>query len=234
MSINLDSSTESLKDAKTKRAKIEKLIMDRVNGIDPSGDNAKRYKEFFSTLSDQKFAEYMEILRKGDIQVNVVMPNMTKPMKISNLIKAADDAGVKIAHRLWLYDKVSGRKYLTNEKYLVLTLPVRRAQQEWDKKLSVPERDKTIDSMTGQVMRGDDSCALSAPEIQSLGVRGLTATLTELIKVRGGDVTAYGDFKRQMQENGEARLSTLDPRTRVRSAEIAKVWLRCMMLDSNI
>jgi hypothetical protein len=234
MPINLGASTESLQGVKRRRSRIEALIIERVNALDPSGDNGKRYKEFFSTLSDTKFAEYMELLRKGDIQVNIVMPNMTKPMKISNIIKAAEDAGVKISHRLWLYDKISGRKYLTNEKYLVLTLPVRRAQQEWDKKLSVPERDRTIDSMTGQVMRGDDACALSAPEIQSLGVRGLSATLTELIKVRGGDVTAYGDFKRQMQENGEARLSTLDPRTRVRSADIAKVWLRCMMLDSNI
>lgn len=221
-------------DIKKKRAKIEEIIISRMKTLDPSGDNAKRYKDMFASMSDAKFAEYMQLIKDGKEQVNLVMPNISKPMHISHLLKAAREAGVKIGHRLWLTDRVSGRKYLTNEEYLVLTLPVRRAQQEWDKKLSVPSRDKTIDSMTGQVMREDDACSLSAPEIQSLGVRGLPVTLMELIKVRGGDVTAYGDFKRQMQETGHAQLSVLDPRTRVRSADIGKVWLRGMMLDSNL
>lgn len=234
INLGTDSSTESLKDPKKKRARIESIVLSRMNDMDPSGDNAKRFKEFFSKLSDAKFAEFMENVRNGKCQIDLVMPNMKKPMNIHNLLIAAKNAGVKVGHRLWLQDRISGRRYLTNEEYLVLTLPVRRAQQEWDKKLSVPDRDKTIDSMTGQVMRGDDACSLSAPEIQSLGSRGLSATLTELIKVRGGDVTAYGDFKRQMQENGQSSLNSLDPRTRVRSADIGRVWLRGMMLDSNL
>lgn len=232
--LSISPATEAVKDSKKKRAKIEEYIVGRMKTLDPSGDNAKRYQEMFKGMSDSAFSEYMENIRSGKEQINLIMPNMTKHMNIRDLLKAAKEVGVKLGHRLWLTDRVSGRKYLTNEEYLVLTLPVRRAQQEWDKKLSVPERDKTIDSMTGQVMRGDDACSLSAPEIQSLGARGLSATLTELIKVRGGDVSAYGDFKRQMQENGQSQLNVLDPRTRVRSAEIGKVWLRGMMLDSNL
>lgn len=225
---------EALKNMKIKRAKIEAKVLKIMSLIDPAGDNTKRWKDFFASMNDTKFAEFMELVKKGDYQLNVIMPNMKKNMKISDLLRAAKEAELKLSHRLWLKDRVTGREYLTNEEYLVLTLPIRRAQQEWDKKLSVPSRDKKIDSLTGQVMGDDRACALSAPEIQSLGVRGLEKTMTELLRVRGGDVTAYGDFKRQMQENGQVSLNSLDPSTRVRSAEIAKVLLRGMMLDSNI
>lgn len=219
---------------KQKRTKIEAYVLKVMSLLDPAGDNTKRWKEFFASLDDRKFAEFMELLRKKDYQINLVMPNMKKPLKMSDIINAAAAIDLKLAHRLWLTDKVSGRKYLTNERYLVLTLPIRRAQQEWDKKLSVPSRDKTIDSLTGQVVGDDKGASLSNIEIQSLGVRGLKQTMLELVRVRGGDVTAYGDFKRQLQESGHAEMQLLNPNTRVRSADIAKMLLRGMMIDSNI
>lgn len=232
--LKLSPALESVATNKAKRAKIEARVLQIMTDLDPAGDNTKRWKAFFASMNDSKFAEFMEMLRTKKYQLNIVMPNMKKTIKIPDLIKAAKDLGLKLAHRLWLTDKITGRKYLTNEEHLVLNLPVRRAQQEWDKKLSVPSRDKTIDSLTGQVMGDDKACSLSAPEIQSLGVRGLKNTMIELIRVRGGDVTAYGDFKRQQQETGRATLQSLSPNTRVRSADIAKVLLRGMMLESNI
>lgn len=227
-------SLEGIKDLKGKRAKIESRIYQIMNDLDPEGDNTKRWKEFFKGMNDTKFAEFMELIRKKEYQMNIIMPNMKKPLRIPNLLKAAEHLGLKIAHRLWLTDKVTGRKYLTNEKFMVMTLPIRRAQQEWDKKLSVPSRDKTIDSLTGQVMGDDRAAAISHIEFQSLDVRGLKNTMIELMRVRGGDVTAYGDFKRQMQETGRVTLESLDPSTRVRSADVAKVLLNGMMLDSNL
>ena len=231
--LDINPSLEAM-NVKSKRSKIEARVYQIMTDIDPTGENTERWKAFFKSMNDAKFAQFIELIRKKEYQMNVIMPNMKKPLRIPNLLKAAKDLGIKLSHRLWLTDKVTGRKYLTNEEYLVLTLPIRRAQQEWDKKLSVPSRDKTIDSLTGQVMGDDKAAALSAPEIQALGVRGLKKTMIELIRVRGGDVTAYGDFKRQLQENGRVTLDSLNPNTRVRSADVAKVFLRGMMLDSNI
>ena len=223
------------KDVASKRAAIEKMIYDTVQLMDPSGDNTTRWKNIFAKMDDKQFAEFMEHLAKKECQLNIVMPNMKKVPKIPDLLKAADKVGLKLAHRLWLPDKTRpGKRYLTNESYLVLELPIRRAQQEWDKKLQVPSRDTHVDALTGQVIMDDRACHLSTPEIQSLSTRGLDATLTELVKVRGGDVVAYGDFKRQLEESGEARLESLDPRTRARSGILAKVLLQSMMLDNNL
>lgn len=226
--------TEGLTDPKNKRKLIESKVLKVMKILDPAGDNEKRWANFFKSLNDKQFNEYMEHVRKNECQLNLVMPNLKKTLKISDLVAAAKEVDLKLAHRLWLTDKVSGRRYLTNEEHLVLMLSIRRAQQEWDKKISVPSRDKSVDLLTGQVVGDDRNCALTADEIRSLGARGLENTLIELAKVRGGDVTAYGDFKRQMQENGTVKLSSLDPSTRVRSADVAKILFRGMMLDCNL
>ena len=222
-------------DVKEKRAKIEKMIYETVQIIDPSGDNTKRWQNLLGNMDDKQFAVFMDHLKKGECQLNVVMPNMKKVPKVPNLVKAAEKVGLKLAHRLWLPDKTRpGKKYLTNEEYLVLELPIRRAQQEWDKKLQVPSRDTHVDALTGQVIMDDKACHLSTPEIQSLSTRGLTATLQELVRVRGGDINAYGDFKRQLEESGEASMKSLDPRTRARASVLSHILLQSMMIDNNL
>ena len=226
--------TPSPAQLKERRKRIETMVAKTMSILDPAGDNTKRWKKFFESLDDKAFCEFIEHLRNRESAMNIIMPNMVKTLKIPDILMAAKEVGLKTSHRLWLIDKTTGRKYLTNEKYLVLNIPIRRAQQEWDKKLSVPSRDKKVDALTGQVVSEDKACAISAPEIQSLSVRGLEKTLQELVKVRGGDVTAYGDFTRQLMENGEAKLESLDPRTRARSATIAKVLLEGMMISNNL
>lgn len=224
-----------------RRAMIEKMIYDTINVMDPpadgkgDGDNTKRWKALLSNMSDKEFEKFIDHLRNKRCQLNIVMPNMKKTPKIPNLLQAAKMVGLKTSHRLWLPDRTRpGKKFLTNEKYLVLEIPIRRAQQEWDKKLQVPSRDSHVDALTGQVIMDDKACHLSTPEIQSLSTRGLNATLAELIRVRGGDVVAYGDFNRQLQEAGEAKLGSLDPRTRARSGVISHVLLESMMFENNL
>ena len=229
----IDTSTEALDVGKV-RAKIEARICKVLDIMDPSGDNSKRMKAMFAGMNNAGFAKFMEYVKNGEYQLNLVMPNVSKPVKIENFLAAAKEVGLNLQQRIWMTDEVTGKKYLTNEPYLILTLPIRRTQQEWDKKLSVPSRDKKVDHLTGQVTGEDDAAALSAPEIQALGTRGLDKVLMELVRVRGGDVTAYGDFKRQQQETGQASIDTLNPNTRARSADIARVLMYGMMLDSNL
>lgn len=226
---------EALNPVQKKRAKIQQMVLDAMTKLDPSGDNTRRWQGFFSKLDDKHFDTFMKNLTNKKVAMNIIMPNLKKPLKIKDLLEAAKTVNLTLSHRLWMPDRTRpGKKYLTNEKYLVLTLPVRRAQQEWDKKLSVPSRDRKIDALTGQVSGEDDACSISAPEIQSLNVRGLHNVLSEIVRVRGGDVAAYGDMNRQLQENGEARLDSLDPRTRARAGTIAHILLEGMMIENNL
>lgn len=237
MAENKEPSMEGLspEELRKRRATIENMIYDVMTTMDPTGDNTKRWKDILNGMSDKQFGQFIEHLRNKRAQMNIVMPNMKKTPKIANLLEAAKKVGLKTSHRLWLPDRTRpGKKYLTNEKYLVLDIPIRRAQQEWDKKLQVASRDNHVDALSGQVIMDDRACHLSMPEIQSLTSRGLTNTLNELVRVRGGDITAYGDFNRQLQESGEARLGSLDPRTRARAGVMSNVLLKSMMIDNNL
>lgn len=220
---------------KKRRITIQNAIYAVVQKMDPSGDNTKRWKAILDGMTDKQFIEFMNHLKKGEVQLNIVMPNIKKVPKIQNLMEAAKMVGLELSHRLWLEDKTRpGKKFLTNEKYLVLEIPIRRAQQEWDKKLQVPSRDTHVDALTGQVILDDRACHLSLDEIHGLSSKRLDKTLDELVKIRGGDVIAYGEFKRQLEESGEASAASIDPRTRARSGVIAHVLLQSMMIDNNL
>ena len=226
---------------KERREKITKLVASVMAKLDPpakgqeQGDNEKFWTDLLTGFTDEQFGQFIRMIKNKKASLYITMPNMTKSLKINNLVAAADSLGLPLSHRLWLPDKTRpGKKYLTNEKYLVLELPIRRAQQEWDKKLSVPSRAKKVDALTGQVVGDDRACAISSPEIQALNVRGLPNTMMEIVKVRGGDVHAYSDFNRQLMENGQASLSKLDPRSRARSATIAHVLLESMLIANNL
>ena len=202
--------------------------------IDPSKLNSKRYHRLLDNMNDKEFDQWMNYVKEGKWRLHIVAPNLIINLKNENLLKAADKAKCKLFHRIWMTDNATGRQYLTDNEYLVLTLPVRRQQQFLDEKMSVPDNDRQIDGMTGQVTGDSRSSSITNPEIQILASRKLDATLEELVNVRGGNMLAYGEFKRQAEETGEINMSMFDPNTRSRVAVVGQVLLNSMHIDANI
>ena len=225
-------------DIKTKREKIIKYILDVVNMIDTTGTNGKRYIEFFSKMNDQDFSQYMEYLREGRVQIYIQAPNMVIPIKMENLKEVAKYTGVELFERIWLTDQATGKKYLTPHKYFIIYTFMRRVRQYLDKKMSLPENDKYVDGLTGQVTNTakhkSQAAALSQVEMQALAARGFNNTILELMKVRGGDIHAYANFKRQLEETGVAHLSEIENDSVPRSATMMGVFLKAMHLDNNL
>jgi hypothetical protein len=54
------------------------------------------------------------------------------------------------------------------------------------------------------------------------------------MKVRGGDVHAYSEFKSKLEETGTANLSDLSPDSIPRSVMVADIYLRGMHIDNNL
>lgn len=217
-----------------KRKKATDHILKHVSLMDPSGTNTKRYKEMFDKMGDAQFDQYMKDLRDKKVKLALYVPNMKIPLKITNILKTADALNLEFFERLKLTDEVTGQPYLTPNKYLVLKLPVRRARQFLLHKLSVADSDKKIDALTGQVSRPDKASSISFVESQLLYSRGLSKTLDEFVKIRGGDIHAFSTFKQQLEETGSVRLESIDPTTVPRSAVVMGVVLKCMLLDNNL
>lgn len=217
---------------KSKRAKVEQLVIDKVNLIDPSGDNGKRYKEFFASLSDKEFHEFMLDIKRGEQQLYIYAPNMANDITLDNLVELTDKFGVELLERIWFKDFKTGVQSLTPEKYMILTLPVRRAKQLLTKKRSFPDSDKTINHLSGQVSRPDKAAGLSQIETQFLISKNLPNTARELVKYRGGDIHAYSEMKHSLMETGNAVLEPTN--SVVRSAVMLQVWFKAIHLDVNV
>ena len=218
-----------------KRKKIQDYILKAMKLLDPHTNiNADYWKKKFDTMSDKDFDIFMHNLREGKENIHMYVPPFKVRLQNKELIKASHELGVKLMHRIWMRDAHTGIKYLTPEEYMVIQMPVRRQQQFLDEKLSVPDNDKTIDGLTGQVAGDSKACSFTTPEIQIFHARNLDATLFEMANVRGGNINNYAEFKRALEETGEVSLNQLDPMNRTRVAVIGQVFLTAMHLDVNI
>ena len=224
--------------APSKIAQKKKKILDYIcklcDTMEPSGLNSKRYRQIIGQMNDKEFDQFMNYMKEGKWQLHIVAPNMIVNLQNEDLLKACDLIGLKLFHKVWMYDKVTGRKYLTDNEYMFVKLPVRRQQQFLDEKISVPDNDRSIDGLTGQVTGDSRSCAITNPEIHILAARGLDKTLQELVNVRGGNVHGYNEFRRMLEETGEADLDALDPNSKTRVSVVGKVLLQSMMIDTNL
>lgn len=229
-------SQEALTDAviQKKKASILAKICKICDIIEPSGMNSARYKQIIGNMNSKEFDSFVEKIKKGDWQLDLIIPNLKNKITNESLLKAADAIDCKLMHKIWMRDEATGRKYLTDNEYMVLTLPIRRQQQFLDEKMSVPENDQKIDAMSGQVTGDDDSCSITNPEIQILAARGLDRTLEELVNIRGGNIQGYAAFKQAMEETGDVSLDSISPDFRPRISMVAEVMLKSMMLDNNI
>lgn len=230
---SMEASTTPSKIAQKKK-KILDFICKLCDTMEPSGLNSKRYRQIIGQMNDKEFDQFMNYMKEGKWQLHIVAPNMIVNLQNEDLLKACDLIGLDLFQRVWMYDKATGRKFLTDNKYMFVKLPIRRQQQFLDEKISVPDNDRTIDGLTGQVTGDSRSCSITNPEIQILAARGLNNTLQELVNIRGGNIHGYSEFRRMLEENGEGDLDMLDTGSRTRASVVGGKLLQSMMLDTNL
>jgi len=218
----------------SKRQSVEALILKTITMLEPSGTNTKRYKALFERWTDTQFNSYMVGMREGRIKLVLYVPNLKINLRMKDIFETAHTLDLKLFERIRLWDSTTQRYYLTPQEYPVLSLPVRRLKQHLMSKISVPENDVIIDAMSGQVTRPDKGSSISAVEMQTILSKGLTTSISELIRIRGGDISAYSEFKSQLIDNGSASMRTITEDSRARSSVILGVYLRAAHIGSNI
>jgi hypothetical protein len=207
-----------------------------MNELVPDGKIGTDMKTVLDSLTDDQFDQYMQALESGEEILSIAIPNLGDDKLV---LETLLDVGTKLGHsffeRLWLTDPKTGVTSLTPERYLVLLLPLRRQQQLLSKKISIPDNNRHVDELTGQVTGDSKGAALSGPELQILRSQGLDRPVLELIKPRGGDEKARRVIYRQIHETGGASLdSVMHAGTRVKSTETLSKLLSAMHLRNNL
>lgn len=216
-----------------KRKKVEEYINKVMLTIEPGGVNAQRYKDIFSKMSDVEFDKFMKDIRDKKRQLVVYAPNLKVVLQTSDLFKACDLTGAVVFEKLVIHDKTTGMEYTTPNEFPILRLPIRRLKQFQMHKMSVPEGDKKIDALTGQLVKPDASAKFSFPEMQVMHGKGLDNTIIEFMKLRGGDIYAYSTMLQSLEETGEFSQKSLPNDSIARSVMTMDLILKSMLIDNN-
>lgn len=218
------------------RKKATDWFINKINEILPDNKNVEMYKTYLEGLSNKAFENLMDKLESGESILPFYLSNLNnKRLKVNNLLKVGDGLGIDFFQQIWLVDELTGVKYLTPNRYLILDLPIRRQIQHLIKKKSVPINSKFTDSLTGQVTGVSKSSRLSLPEIMILESAGHLKSIEEFIKVRGGDITAIQKSKRSLVDTGEYNLHEIEELgTRPTSTDTVRAYLLAAHLDNNI
>ena len=219
-----------------KRSAAEKVILDALTLLDPTGENTALMKDNFKRMSDKQFDAYMKAIEAGQDYGSMVVPNMRKKRAVTtdNTKRVAQKLGIKLEHQLWITDPKTKLEYLTPIKYLVLHLPVRRQIQTLESKIAVAENNRKIDDMTDQVTRESGKSSISFPELLVLVASGQYRACEELLKVRGGDLAALNMSNTNIYSTGGFSLDAVATLgSRAKATETLSILLTAMHFDNN-
>lgn len=218
------------------RADAEKLVLQWMDDIDPSGDNTRRWVNKFKSMDDDTLKQFVDSLRAGQDYISVVSPNFTNSkVGIENNFKVAKKYGVKMFQRIWTTDPVTGRRYLSNDEYPVFHLPVRRQIQMAKEKFSYAHNNDKSDSLTGQPTGESEGGSISYPEVLVLYSRGLSKSVEELIWARGGNRGAFKQMNKKIRESGSCTLRELEPHsTGIKSTKILSTYMKAIHISNTI
>jgi hypothetical protein len=215
------------------RKDTEEYILKYIDKIAPNGVNKQLYVDLFKSMNNSQFDKFMNDLRIGNINLSVIAPNGGDvKLSVDNNIKIAKELGYEFFQHI----DVGGEfPYRTPNTYMVYRLPIRRAAQLLTKKISIPTDSKSIDLTTGQVTGKSKSSKITMPEIQILAGLGLSDSIKELMKVRGGNLTQMNAANKLLMTQGSVSQKVLDSYGGdVVSTKTLKAYFIASHIDNNL
>lgn len=198
-----------------KRKKVEELIDKTLSLMDPSGVNAKKYRNMFQTMSDKQFADWITRFLaddKSNIRVDIEeFGDSSRNLKYENIEKAANYIGIKIFEYVYLPHVSSNpnRPIRTKQPVLVGWLNVKRTQQFVTKKTGLTTTDNDRDDMTGSAKGDAKGGTTTGIENELLAGVGGDVILSEIIGARGDNVTEYDNMLKEINQSGSVKLADI-------------------------
>lgn len=218
------------------RAKAEALIYQLLNDLDTTGYNTKKHKEIYKDMSDKDFHNYMTLIRDGKASLVFFMPHDAKIHPTTEYLnKVGDKYGINFYEKLVITGNKDTPDHTTPIEYMILDLPIKRQSQNLIKKVSIPEHNRSIDYLTYQPTGDSKGARLSYPEIQLLVGLGLSNSVDELIRFRGGDKNGFAAYNAMFMRYGSANIKTLNQYSSgVESTKTVKVFLTSAHIKNTI
>lgn len=195
-----------------KRKKFMKMLLDTFNLLDPSGDNAKKYEKFFSSMSDDQFDKYIRKFFVDDSQqFYLEIVEYMRDIKYENIEKAAKYLGVPLYETVYLshINHDLENVTVTPEKVPVGYIHEKRMMQTLEKKNSGSTSNTQRNPLTGQVTGDDKNGRNSDVETYSLLATGAEYALKEFLGPRADDEVARNEMATAIAKNGYVSMKDL-------------------------
>lgn len=220
------------------RKAAEKMLLEEVlEGILPGSINTQIYKDIFKVMSDEDFDQWIKDLESGARYLAVVAPEKTGPsLSVERNLDLAEKWGHNFFERIWMDPQNGSPSYLSNDPYLVVDLPLKRQAQFLIKKISIPEDNRSIDTLTGQPTGKSKGSKISWPELQILAaLGGFDNTITEFFKFRGGDLQGFNAMNHMIAQTGGVSLDSVGSLgTKVKSVQSLSTLLTSAHLRNSL
>ena len=218
------------------RKAMESFLIEHVEKILPGVGNKEAYLALFASMDDEAFDSWVKQVKAGTILLCILAPNQSaKKLDVQNNLNIGKSLGHNFFERIWMDGKAGSASYLSNPRYLICDLPLRRQAQLQIKKITIPENISSVDNLTGQPVGASKGSKISYPELQILASKGLDASIVELIKFRGGDRQGFNAMNDSIARTGKVYQGSIEHlASGVESTQTLKTYLTCMHLDNTL
>lgn len=220
------------------RKKIEKLIYDTFDALDPTGANSNKYKELYSNMNDKEFEVHMkEFLDNEDENFTLEIIDFERDLKMEHCENAAKVLGIDLFEYVYMphlsMDK--NNVIVSKEKCLVGWINIKRPQQLLHKKNGLAMDDTKRSPLTGQVTGDDKGARNSDIEATFLVQLGADAILQELHGPRSDDSVMRLKMEQDIATKGYTTLEDMEnSRLNKTSLNTLATYLTGCHLEQNL
>lgn len=222
-----------------KRRKIQELIDGVMTRLDPTGNNAKKYRDMFAKMSDQEFTRYINAFladEKANLRLDIEeFGNMQ--LKYENVEKAAKFLNIPLYEYVYMphLSTDPNRPVRTKQPVMVGYLNIKRVQQFVTKKTGLAISDTNRDELTGAAKGDSKGGTTTGIENELLCGVGADTVISEICGARGDNVYEYDSMLSTIAETGSVQLgdvkSTVYDKPTVLKTDI---FLRAMGYKTDI
>lgn len=221
-----------------KRKKMETLIYNVFDKLDPSGTNTERYRSLFGPMDDKEFDKFFkEFFKNPDEYLILNIEDGVHDLTINAIENAAKVMNVPLEETLYMPHMTMDKDNViaTKHKVLVGYCNVKRPQQMVFKKNGLSTTAERRSPLTNQVTANDKNGRQSDMENLVLLVRDSDAIMKELDGIKADDVHMKQEAIGNIVKDGYLSINELedDPANKT-TLNTIDVYMLGMSLKSDL
>lgn len=211
------------------RNKIEQLIYDVYDAVDPSKANSDYYREIFSKMNNDQFYKFLQ--RRLPFRMHIsafkLEPSMTQIFKAFKVLNKPLMEKVSMPYKFKNKDGVP----INTKECLVGYINIKRMKQFLTKKNSVAIEIGQRDMKTGLLTNEDKGGKTSDREFESLAANDLNFAIDEFSGIRADAMRAKNEAYNLITTNGVIHADEVDID---KDDSISKNLMNAMLIGANI